>query len=154
MRPPLAFPEGVACANVLLAGNYIEYMINIPLFSSGSTGGSAASVVVRSSLVSAFLKVLQAMLIAPETIGFGFILYHKAVFRLESSISAALIGVGYIVGWRVTLVFLLGGICNWLIAIPLSTGMGVILVSDEMGAMAAAYSAWGDQTRCVKTFRQ
>ena len=50
----------------------------------------------------------------------------RAVFAVNAGVSAALFGVGYIVGWKIALVFLLGGISNWLIALPMGTGAGWI----------------------------
>jgi uncharacterized oligopeptide transporter (OPT) family protein len=64
--------------------------------------------------------VLESTNLAASNIGFGFFI-KKAVFRLETNVSAALVGVGYIVGWKIAAVFLLGGVCNWMIAIRVWT---------------------------------
>ena len=107
LKPALVFPEGVACANVLIAGE---------------SGVKSAGLVVRGAIVGAVIKTLQAIRIATEELSVQFFI-GNAAFYLSSAVSAALFGVGYIVGWRVGVVFLLGGICNWVIAIPIATAM-------------------------------
>mmetsp|Transcript_22066 Transcript_22066/g.32159 ORF Transcript_22066/g.32159 Transcript_22066/m.32159 type:complete len:709 (+) Transcript_22066:76-2202(+) len=130
--PPLAFPEGVACANVLLAGE---------------EGGSSALHVTKAAGVGGLVKILESTNLAANQLGFGGRI-NDAVFRLETNISAALVGVGYIVGWKIAAVFLLGGICNWLIAIPIGTGSRIITVGqDGSGAGSAAHSAYEEVTR-------
>jgi uncharacterized oligopeptide transporter (OPT) family protein len=130
--PPLAFPEGVACANVLKAGE---------------TGGSSASLVLKAAGIGSGLKLFQATHLASESIGFGFFI-NQAVFAVNAGVSAALFGVGYIVGWKIALVFLLGGICNWLIALPLGTGAGWIDLDDDSNhAETVAYAAYTNSTR-------
>jgi uncharacterized oligopeptide transporter (OPT) family protein len=130
--PPLAFPEGVACANVLKAGE---------------TGGSSASLVLKAAGIGSGLKLFQATHLASESIGFGFFI-NQAVFAVNAGVSAALFGVGYIVGWKIALVFLLGGICNWLIALPLGTGAGWIDLDDDSNhAETVAYAAYTNNTR-------
>ena len=92
--------------------------------------------------------MLEATNLAASNIGFGFFI-KKAVFRLETNVSAALVGVGYIVGWKIAAVFLLGGVCNWLIAIPIGTGSGMITAGqdDPNGSGHAAYEAYEADTR-------
>jgi uncharacterized oligopeptide transporter (OPT) family protein len=160
IRPPLAFPEGVACANVLLAGTVFLISLDPILTLSpssvltGEAGGSSALMVAKAASVGGLLKLFQATNLSVDSLGFGAIL-NKAVFRLESNISAALLGVGYIVGWKISIVFLLGGLTNWMIAIPIGTGIGAIQFGDdEPGPLAAAYMAWSQHTRWVKTVRR
>lgn len=133
IKPALAFPEGVACANVLKAGQ---------------GGGTSAITVAKAAVGGAIVKLLTQMNLSADTIGFGFFI-KKAVFRAEMSISAALVGVGYIIGWKIAAVFVLGGFCNWLIAIPISTGSGLITVgqSGDPSSEDAAYKAWSHETR-------
>ena len=128
IQPPLAFPEGVACANVLKAGE---------------GGGTSAITVAKAAAGGAAVKLLTQMNLSSSTIGFGWFI-KKAVFRVEMDVSAALVGVGYIIGWKIAAVFLLGGICNWLLAIPISTGSGLITVGQHGNPSSedAAYDAW------------
>jgi uncharacterized oligopeptide transporter (OPT) family protein len=151
ITPPLAFPEGVACANVLLAGLFVCFR-SLPLISSlalGEAGGSSAAMVAKAASVGGLLKLFQATNLSVDTIGFGTIL-HKAVFRFESNISAALLGVGYIVGWKISVVFLLGGLTNWMVAIPIGTGIEAIhFGGDDLGPLAASYIAWSQHTRSL-----
>lgn len=108
--------------------------------------------VAKAATVGGFLKLLQSMNLAVDSLGFGAIL-NKAVFRLESNISAALLGVGYIVGWKISAVFLLGGLSNWMIAIPIGTGSEAIKFgNDSPGPLAAAYLSWSQHTRYTNSF--
>lgn len=162
VQPPLAFPEGVACANVLLAGKIIfflfykfnYYFLNSIIITNimtiinniGEAGGSSALMVARAAGVGGLLKIFQSTNLAVDALGFGGIV-GNAIFRLESNVSAALIGVGYIVGWKISAVFLLGGVTNWLIAIPIGTGTNLIHIDDGTGPLAGSYIAWSQHTR-------
>jgi putative OPT family oligopeptide transporter len=131
-HPPLAFPEGVACANVLI---------------SGESGGKSARLVVLAAAVGAALKLAQATGLAAEELRAGFFLGRAAVL-LSGTASAALFGVGYIVGWRIAAVFLLGGVCNWLVAIPIGTGAGLVASTAGGGsAEQVAMEAYDTDTR-------
>ena len=114
-KPPLAFPEGVACANVLKAGE---------------EGGASAGIVMKAATVGGGLKLLQATHLASEFLGGGFFI-NDAVIYLTGTVSAALFGVGYIIGWKIAVVFLFGGVCNFLIALPIGTGTGIIELDDD-----------------------
>lgn len=131
-RPPLAFPEGVACANVLKAGE---------------EGGASASIVVKAALIGGGLKMMQATHLASEYLGGGFFI-NDAVIYITGTVSAALFGVGYIIGWKIAVVFLMGGVCNFLIALPVGTGSGIIeLDDDSTNPGTVAQSAYVEDTR-------
>lgn len=131
-KPPLAFPEGVACANVLKAGE---------------EGGASAGVVIKAALVGGTLKLLQATHLASEFLGGGFFIGQAAVY-ISTTVSAALFGVGYIIGWKISIVFLLGGVCNFLIALPIGTGAGLVeLDDDSSSAGTVAETAYVNDTR-------
>jgi uncharacterized oligopeptide transporter (OPT) family protein len=103
--------------------------------------------VAKAAGVGGLLKLFQATNLAVDVLGVGR-LVGKAVFRLESNISAALLGVGYIVGWKISTVFLLGGVANWMVAIPIGTASEAIQFGDDHpGPLAAAYLAWSQHTR-------
>jgi uncharacterized oligopeptide transporter (OPT) family protein len=113
----------------------------------GEAGGASAVMVAKAAGVGGLLKLFQSTNLAVDVLGFGG-LVGKAVFRLESNISAALLGVGYIVGWKISIVFLLGGLANWMIAIPIGTGSEAIQFGDDQpGPLAASYIAWSQHTR-------
>ena len=126
----LPFPEGVACAEVL---------------SSGASGSSSVAPLAWGGMISAALKASQDILgFVPGTLA-GARWVGRAALAGSINLSAALIGVGYIVGLGIASLVFLGGAINWLIAIPFASA-----AHPELRAMAAADAAhqiWSAQTR-------
>ncbi|MDO8432281.1 MAG: oligopeptide transporter, OPT family [Candidatus Binatus sp.] len=130
----LPFPEGVACAQVLRAGNAASNVR--PLLIGG--------------VISAMLKTSQDI--------FGFIpgaisgarFVGRAAIAGSLDISAALLGVGYIIGIRIATLVFAGGAFAWLIAIPLLTAVNpkrVMLSHAAFDAAATAAQLWSNQVR-------
>ena len=125
----LPFPEGVACAQVLRAG---DAQANVrPLVVGG--------------LVSAALKALQDVAgIIPGAVS-GARWVGGAAVAGSLDISAALLGVGYIIGIRIAALVFAGGAFAWLVAIPVLT-----LFHGGNGTGDAATTAqqlWSGQVR-------
>ena len=125
----LPFPEGVACAQVLRAG---DTQANVrPLVIGG--------------LISAALKALQDVAgIIPGAVSGGRWIGSAAVAG-SLDISAALIGVGYIIGIRIAALVFAGGTFAWLVAIPVLT-----VFQGPHGSSDAATTAsqlWSGQVR-------
>lgn len=101
----LPFPEGVACAQVLRAG---DAQANVrPLVIGG--------------LISAALKALQDVAgIIPGAVS-GARWVGGAAVAGSLDVSAALLGVGYIIGIRIAALVFAGGAFAWLVAIPVLT---------------------------------
>jgi putative OPT family oligopeptide transporter len=96
-------------------------------------------------IISAALKAAQDIFgFVPGTItGAGWV--GRSVFAGAVNLSAALIGVGYIIGLGIASLVFLGGAIGWLIAIPLASA-----AHPELRAIAAADAAhqiWSAQTR-------
>ena len=99
----LTFPEGVACAEVLKAGE---------------RGGGGAKVVMVSMFLGALFKFLTSgVSILKGTVEWAFTAGKTALY-FGSDISVALLGVGYIVGFNICALVLIGGVISWGIAIP------------------------------------
>ena len=103
----LPYPEGTACAEVLLAGE--------------EGGSSAKSVFAGMGLAAVFkflvdgLGVVSGVIVAPI----------KALkTELSAEVYPALIGVGYICGARIASYMLAGGLIGWLVLIPAITIFG------------------------------
>jgi putative OPT family oligopeptide transporter len=125
----LPFPEGVACAQVLRAG---DAQANVrPLVIGG--------------LISAALKALQDVAgIIPGAVS-GARWIGSAAVAGSLDISAALIGVGYIIGIRIAALVFAGGTFAWLVAIPVLTVFhGPHGISD---AATTASQLWSGQVR-------
>jgi putative OPT family oligopeptide transporter len=125
----LPFPEGFACAEVLRTG---ERAANIaPL----GWGGA----------VAAALKALQDVAgVAPGSIS-GARWIAGAPLAGSMDLSAALLGVGYIIGPSIAMLVFAGGAFAWLIAIPLLA----LLHPGHQAASAAdaAAALWSAQVR-------
>jgi len=125
----LPFPEGVACAQVLRAG---DAQANVrPL----AIGG----------LISAALKALQDVAgIIPGALA-GARWVGGAAIAGSLDVSAALLGVGYIIGIRIAALVFAGGAFAWLVAIPALTAF-----HPGYGTADAATTAsrlWSSQVR-------
>jgi putative OPT family oligopeptide transporter len=125
----LPFPEGVACAEVLRAG--AKSVNAAPLLYGG--------------IVSALLKTSQdiAGLIPGSFSGARWI--GGVVIAGSVDISAALLGVGYIVGIRIAILIFLGGSIAWFVAVPIASLNHPEL--HALGAYAAATRVWSDEVR-------
>jgi len=124
----LPFPEGVACAEVLRAG---DAQANVqPLVIGG--------------IISAALKALQdvAGLIPGAVSGARWV--GGAALAGSLDISAALLGVGYIIGIRIAALVFAGGAFAWLVAIPLLTVFHRHTTGD---AATTASQLWSSQVR-------
>jgi putative OPT family oligopeptide transporter len=125
----LPFPEGLACAQVLRAGQ---------------DSGSAAALAV-GGLLSALVKASQDLIgIIPGSVAMSGWLGDAAV-STSVNLSGALLGVGFIVGPRIASLVFLGGALNWLAAIPL-----ISLFHPNFhvaGAADAAHQIWTTQSR-------
>jgi putative OPT family oligopeptide transporter len=125
----LPFPEGLACAEVLRAGG--EAVDARPLLAGG--------------IVAAALKAAQGIVgVLPAELG-GSRWFRGAALCGELDVSAALLGVGYIVGVRIATLVFAGGVLAWLVAVPILTALHPEL--HALGPAAAASRIWGEQVR-------
>jgi putative OPT family oligopeptide transporter len=109
----LPYPEGTACAEVLRA----------------TTGGSPASVwIFRGIAVGAAIKLVVALLfLTPASVHGLLPVLPKAEVALE--LAPALLGVGFILGYRQSGVLVAGSIISALVLTPLIAWIGAALVA-------------------------
>jgi len=124
----LKFPEGVACASVLKAGD--------------SAGSEARGVVfgailggVFKALVS-FFGILKGIL-EQAVQGLG-----DRIFYFGGDISPALLAVGFIVRLNVALLIFIGGAIAWILGIPLLGPQ-----SSASAPLESAWTLWSTQIR-------
>jgi putative OPT family oligopeptide transporter len=104
----LPYPEGTACAEVLVASE---------------VGGAKAKHVFRGLATGALFKFLVGWLrVFPDSLHARVPLLRKAEIGLENS--AALFGVGFILGPRIAAVMVGGGLLSWLVIIPVIATWG------------------------------
>jgi putative OPT family oligopeptide transporter len=107
----LPYPEGTACADVLIAGE---------------RGGALAKTVFMGLGVGALWKALSWIIqLFPTTIGSS--MSRTSVFpnaTLNVDISPEYMGVGYVIGPKIAGVMFAGGVLSWLVLLPLLTILG------------------------------
>ncbi|HYE94662.1 MAG TPA: oligopeptide transporter, OPT family [Rubricoccaceae bacterium] len=98
----LPYPEGTACAEVLKASE---------------AGGSRAKNVFLGLGIGALFKALTGWArVVPDELAVRIPLLRKG--ELGADVSAALFGVGYILGPRIAAIMVGGGLLSWLVLIP------------------------------------
>jgi putative OPT family oligopeptide transporter len=107
----LPYPEGAACADVLIAGE---------------RGGALATTVFTGLGIGALWKSLSWIVqIFPTTIGYT--MTRTSFFpnaTLNVDISPEYMGVGYVIGPRIAGVMFAGGVLSWLVLLPLLSILG------------------------------
>ncbi len=135
----LPYPEGTACAEVLLAGE--------------EGGASAKSVFAGMGLAAVFKFIVDGLKVVPSVI-------TAPIKALKTEFSAevypALLGVGYICGIKIASYMFAGGILGWFVIIPaiVTFGGNTVLYpdSDTISAMYAAGGAsaiWSSYIRYI-----
>jgi len=132
----LKFPEGIATAEVL---------------KSGEEGGTEVKYIAQAAVAGGLfklgasgLRIWAESLEAARRVG-GSIAYFG------SNLSPALLSVGYIVGLNIAVLIFLGGLVNWLIAIPICAGVQDWPLADgkPIPALNWAHGIWSAQTRYI-----
>ncbi len=137
----LLYPEGTACAEVLLAGE---------------EGGSNASTVFSGMGLAAIFKFLvDGIKVIPADIAAEFRSFKG---ELGMEVYPALLGVGYIVGPRIASYMFVGSLFGWMVIIPMiclfgaDTWMYPAEVGTTIGQMyesGGASSIWGSYVRYI-----
>lgn len=130
----LTYPEGVACAAVLKAGN-----------TEGDDGGSFKTIIAGVVFGGVIKFLSSALALVSGSIEWATSL-SKKIFFFGSDVSPALVAVGYIVKLEVAFLVLLGGVIGWVIGIPL---LGTPLGMEESSALDIAWSLWSGQIRYI-----
>ncbi len=99
----LPYPEGTACAEVLIAGD---------------KGGSHAKPIFYGGIFGGLYKFLGSSGLWAGTVETAKMVGSR-IFYIGSDLSAALVSVGYIVGLNIAFLVFLGGAIAWFIAIPI-----------------------------------
>lgn len=136
----LKFPEGTACAEVLVAGE---------------VGGNPAKVVFTAMGVGGLYTFLQqAVGLWQETISFD--LSGKVMKNLVFSADCTpiLLGVGYIIGLEVSAYMLAGGLLSWFVLIPLISYYGAHMATNVAPATVLisqmdADAVWSNYIRYI-----
>jgi putative OPT family oligopeptide transporter len=106
-HPNLPYPEGTACAEVLKASE---------------AGGKAKNVFIGLGVGALFKGLTGWIRAVPDDLVVNIPFLKKG--QLGSDVSAALFGVGYILGPRIASVMVGGGLLSWLVIIPMIAWWG------------------------------
>lgn len=135
----LPYPEGTACAEVLLAGEQ---------------GGAKASTVFAGMGFAALFKfIIDGLKLVAGEISVS---VKGFAGQIGTQIYPAVMSVGYICGARISSYMFAGGILSWLVIIPLIVFFGADLVMypgtepiSEIFAKGGAGAIWGTYIRYI-----
>jgi putative OPT family oligopeptide transporter len=122
----LKYPEGTACAKVLIVGE--------------QGGASARTVFAGFGLAALYQFLMQAMRLWVDIPSRAISGFKGAVLAVE--VSPALLGVGYIIGPRISCIMVAGGVLSALVLTPTIAYFG----SDVPGPIAPAVAPIGEMT--------
>ena len=132
----LPFPEGTACAAVLLAGE---------------EGGSKAGTVFKGLGLAAFYKlVADGLKLFPSEIGYAFKSYAGSQIGIQ--VLPSLAGVGFICGPKIASYMFAGGTLSWFVLMPLIAlfgGDAVIFPGTKPISSLAPGDLWGSYIKYI-----
>ncbi|RMG20422.1 MAG: oligopeptide transporter, OPT family [Deltaproteobacteria bacterium] len=140
----LPYPEGVACAAVLKAGE-----------GEGGENARDARNVVIGAAIGALFKFAVSYLGVIKGALHGAVAAASRIFYFGGDVSPALVGVGYIVRLNVAVLIFLGGAIGWLVFIPLLPDLEALLRSlhPSLGVPFHASGAPVDQAMAIWSSR-
>ena len=134
-NPELAYPEGVACAAVLRAGEEEG--------EDGEQTGAAKNLMFGGMLGAGVALGAKLFGVFTATLETATVLSSR-IFYFGGDLSPMLIAIGFIVRLNVAILIFIGGFISWIVAIPL-LGTG-----DQFpSAIEGAYELWSTQIRYV-----
>ena len=137
----LAYPEGQACAEVLIAGE---------------EGGAKASTVFSGLGIAAVYKfVADGLKVFPSEITYDITPYKGSGIGID--VLPALAGVGYICGAKVSSYLFAGGVLGWFVIMPLMALFGgdlvlfpaEVTVNELIAAPGGVSNLWGNFLRYI-----
>lgn len=136
----LPYPEGQACAEVLMAGE---------------EGGDKATIVFAGLGISAAYKFIADGLLAfPSEVHYEIPAYKGSGIGMD--VLPALLGVGYICGPKISSYLFCGGILGWFVLMPMIALFGANIVMfpadvtvAELYAEGGSYAIWSNYIRYI-----
>ena len=135
----LPYPEGTACAEVLLAGE--------------EGGANASTVFAGMGFAALFKFVIDGLKVVPSEISFRIKNYSG---EIGTQIYPAVMSVGYICGPRISSYMFAGGVLSWMVLIPMIVLFGEQITMypgtapiGEMFAAGGASAIWSSYIRYI-----
>ncbi len=137
----LPFPEGTACADVLVAGE---------------KGGELAKKVYYGLGIAFIYKVLMSIIGLWKEVP-QYVFSRKSALpngTINGEITPELLGVGYIIGPKIAGIMVAGGVLSWLVLIPLITLLGdnlttVFAPGTKLISEMSPREIWGNYIRYI-----
>lgn len=124
----LPYPEGTACAKVLLAGE--------------EKGANASSVFFGMGFAAIYKLIIDGFQALPGEISFRF---KSFAGEIGTQVYPAVMSVGFICGWRIASYMFAGGVLSWLVMIPMMVRFGqhTVLYPGVDQSVAQMYASGG-----------
>lgn len=135
VQSDLPYPEGVAAAEILKAGN-----------NANEKDGGAKDIVIGGGIAAVVAFLTNALRVVADGASFWF-KGGNAVFQLPMGFSLALLGAGYLIGLVGGVAILVGIALTWLVAVPYFTSHGVM--PEGMSMAAFAMGEWKSKVRLI-----
>ncbi len=134
----LPYPEGTACAEVLVAGD--------------SKGGSARLLFASMGVGGLYRALQKGLGLFPESVEYAIKGFPGSM--VGADVLPSLLGVGFIVGIRIAAVMLLGSIVSWLCLMPLikffGSGNPSVIFPSELTIMdMGPWELWDNYIRYI-----
>lgn len=133
----LPYPEGVAAAEILKAGNHNEEQ---------TKDGAAKEIVVGGILSSIVALFSQGFRLISDGVSYWFS-SGKAIFQIPLGFSFAMLGAGYLLGIVGGVAILIGLILTWGVAVPYFTANSDLLVNSDLASVAM--DVWKNKVRYI-----
>lgn len=135
----LPYPEGTACAEVLLAGE--------------EGGANASTVFAGMGFAALFKFIIDGLKVVPSEVSLRIKNYNG---EIGTQIYPAVMSVGYICGPRISSYMFAGGVLSWMVLIPMIVLFGEQLIMypgtapiGEMFAEGGASAIWSSYIRYI-----
>lgn len=138
----LPYPEGTACAEVLLAGE--------------EGGANASTVFAGMGFAALFKFIIDGLKLVPGEVSVSLQKLKGYAGEIGTQIYPAVMSVGYICGPRISSYMFAGGVISWLVLIPIIVLFGKELILypgttpiGEMFASGGASAIWSSYIRYI-----
>ena len=132
----LQYPEGIATAEVLKAGDEARS-------SKSADSKSGLKTIAIAGLVGGIMKIAEQGFAMWHAVLEGAMRMGGSIFGIGTNLSPALISVGYIVGRNIGILVVAGGLISWAVAIPIYSAM----TGAEGSPMETAWTIWNSKIR-------
>lgn len=130
------YPEGTACAEVLMAGE--------------QGGSKAGSVFAGLGIAAVYKLIADGFKLFPSEVDYGIPAYKGS--GIGADVLPALAGVGYICGPKISSYMLAGGVTAWFVVMPLIASFGgdmVLFPAKDPISELGTWGIWSSYVRYV-----